>query len=147
MKNSNNTVKTLPDEKPVKLTHREREILELIATGAAQKEIAEHLEISRHTVDVHVKNIKHKTGLQKATELTALYFTKSYQLPVTSIPEKIRKIMAAAMLALSLFSTILHTTDMVRVFRTTPARRVATRTNPARRGRKNTNFEYLPLTA
>lgn len=146
MKTLVNTAKTLVNEKRLKLTPREREILELIATGAAQKEIAAHLDISRFTVDVHVKNIKLKTGLQKATELTALYFANSYHIPLCTLPQKLRKLMAAAMLVLSLFSIAIQTTEIVRVFRSAPARRVARRTS-TRRGRKNTDFEYLPLTA
>lgn len=125
-----------------KLTHREREILELIATGAAQKEIAAHLEISRYTVDVHIKNIKQKTGLQKATELTALYFTNTvYHISLSAIPESARRIMAGAMLALSVFTAVLHTSDMFRIMR--PAR--VTRTASRRSNRRSEyDFEYNP---
>lgn len=124
-----------------KLTHREREILELIATGAAQKEIAAHLEISRNTVDVHIKKIKQKTGLQKATELTALYFTNTYHISLSAIPESARRIMAGAMLALSVFTAVLHTSDMFRIMR--PAR--VTRTASRRSNRRSEyDFDYNP---
>ena len=43
------------------LTPREQEVLDLIATGATDKEIAEHLSLSLHTVKSHVRNILSKT--------------------------------------------------------------------------------------
>ena len=43
------------------LTAREQEVLDLIATGATDKEIAEQLSLSLHTVKSHVRNILSKT--------------------------------------------------------------------------------------
>ncbi len=43
------------------LTLREQEVLDLIATGATDKEIAERLSLSLHTVKSHVRNILSKT--------------------------------------------------------------------------------------
>lgn len=145
MKTLINTVNTLQAQKRLKLTPRESEILEKIAFGNSQKETAALLGISVFTVDVHIKHIKLKTGLQKMTELTAAWFCKHYNVPTLDIPARTRRRIATALLALSVFSTVIQTTEMVRVFRTSPARRVASRT--ARRGRKNTDFNYLPLTA
>lgn len=42
------------------LTLREREILQLVATGASDKEIANQLSLSLHTVKTHVRNILSK---------------------------------------------------------------------------------------
>ncbi len=42
------------------LTWREREVLELIATGASDNEIAEQLTLSIHTVKTHVRHILSK---------------------------------------------------------------------------------------
>jgi DNA-binding NarL/FixJ family response regulator len=39
------------------LTVREQEVLDFIATGATDKEIAEQLSLSLHTVKSHVRNI------------------------------------------------------------------------------------------
>ena len=43
------------------LTLREQEVLDLIATGATDKEIAERLSLSLHTVKSHVRSILSKT--------------------------------------------------------------------------------------
>ncbi len=43
------------------LTVREQEVLDLIATGATDREIAEQLSLSLHTVKSHVRNILSKT--------------------------------------------------------------------------------------
>lgn len=128
-----------------KLTHREREILELLAFGSAQKEIASHLDISVNTVDVHLKNIKGKTGLQKATELATLYFTKRYHMPVIDIPEHVRRTIATALLVLSLFTAMLNTTDMLRTMRV--GRSVKTTRTARSRGRRNkeTDYEFMPF--
>ena len=55
-------------EEDVSLTHREREILELIATGKSNKLIARDLEISDGTVKVHVKNLLRKLKVHSRLE-------------------------------------------------------------------------------
>ena len=52
-----------------KLTHREREILELAYTGATNTEISETLFISLNTVKTHMKSIFEKTGVSSRVEL------------------------------------------------------------------------------
>ena len=54
----------------LRLTTREREILQLIAEGRAGKEIAFLLSISIKTVAFHRENIKKKLGLGTTAELT-----------------------------------------------------------------------------
>jgi len=53
------------------LTHREREILKLIAEGYKNKAIAELLFISANTVEKHRENIMHKLELHNASGLTS----------------------------------------------------------------------------
>jgi len=54
----------------VRLSAREREILQLVAEGRAAKEIAHILNISISTVAFHRDNIKRKLGLRTTAELT-----------------------------------------------------------------------------
>ena len=49
------------------LTPREVQVLELIAEGMRNREIAEVLHLSEETVEVHVKNIRTKLGVKDRT--------------------------------------------------------------------------------
>jgi DNA-binding CsgD family transcriptional regulator len=63
------------DDRPSKLnvlTAREREVLDVLATGATNKAIAERLFISEKTVSVHVTNLLAKLGVTNRTEAAAL---------------------------------------------------------------------------
>ena len=51
------------------LSQREIEILELVATGLTNHDIAEKLEISKRTVDNHISNILTKTKTDNRVEL------------------------------------------------------------------------------
>ncbi|MEZ4616355.1 MAG: response regulator transcription factor [Caldilineaceae bacterium] len=55
---------------PTQLTAREREILQLIAEGYSNRDIAEQLHLSVKTVGVHRLNIMQKLDLHSPTELT-----------------------------------------------------------------------------
>lgn len=52
------------------LSERERDVLVLVAKGYTNKEIAQELFISPHTVISHRKNIVHKTGIRSVAGLT-----------------------------------------------------------------------------
>jgi len=54
------------------LTPREREVLQMLASGLANKEIAAKLSISDHTVKFHVASILGKLGASTRTEAVAL---------------------------------------------------------------------------
>ncbi|MFU8926764.1 response regulator [Acinetobacter puyangensis] len=45
------------------LSHREHEILELVAKGMSNKEIAEFIHLSRYTVECHIKHIYRKLSV------------------------------------------------------------------------------------
>jgi pimeloyl-ACP methyl ester carboxylesterase/DNA-binding CsgD family transcriptional regulator len=62
----------VPDEPAAALlTRREREVLELVARGLNDREIAEQLILSPHTVHRHVANIRHKLGRGSRTAAVA----------------------------------------------------------------------------
>lgn len=59
------------DESLEPLTRREREVLQMLASGLANKEIATRLSISDHTVKFHVASILGKLGASTRTEAVA----------------------------------------------------------------------------
>jgi DNA-binding NarL/FixJ family response regulator len=56
----------------VPLTGREREVLDLIATGLGTKQIAARLSLSTHTVKTHVEAIFTKLGVRTRAEAVAI---------------------------------------------------------------------------
>lgn len=54
------------------LTDREEEVLELVATGITNREVAQELFISVNTVKVHLRNIYTKLGADSRTEATMI---------------------------------------------------------------------------
>ena len=52
------------------LTHREREILQMIAEGSPTRRIAERLNVSAKTVETHRRNIMEKLDVHSIAELT-----------------------------------------------------------------------------
>lgn len=68
---------TMPDRKAVvegaQLTKRETEILDLLAQGLANKEIADRLTLSTETVRVHLKRIYDKLHVRSRTEAAIKY--------------------------------------------------------------------------
>ena len=53
------------------LSRRQRETLELLLAGNAEKQIAARLSISRHTVHVYVKSLYKRFGVNSRPELLA----------------------------------------------------------------------------
>jgi DNA-binding NarL/FixJ family response regulator len=53
----------------VELTPTERKVVELVAKGMANREIADKLNVSQRTIESHVSNMLNKTNLNNRTEL------------------------------------------------------------------------------
>lgn len=58
------------------LTPRQVEVIELIATGAGDKEIADKLEISVETVDFHVREILLRLKAKTRAHAVATFIMK-----------------------------------------------------------------------
>jgi len=68
-----------PDSRPgelVPLTERESQILDLVATGLQNKIIASTLQLSEHTVKIHLHHIITKLGVHNRTEAAAAYHAR-----------------------------------------------------------------------
>ena len=61
-----------------RLSTREREVLELIARGARDRDIAEGLVLTESTVKKHVQSILRKLNARNRTEAVARYRSDSY---------------------------------------------------------------------
>jgi DNA-binding NarL/FixJ family response regulator len=59
-----------------KLTHREREVMELLSKGCVDKEIAQAMGISLWTVHGHIKNIFERLQVRTRTEAVIRYLEK-----------------------------------------------------------------------
>ncbi|MDB4950556.1 MAG: hypothetical protein JWM27_3205 [Gemmatimonadetes bacterium] len=55
----------------VRMTPREREVIELISEGLSNKEIAARLSIATHTVKSHVRNVMEKLALHTRLQIAA----------------------------------------------------------------------------
>lgn len=55
------------------LTDRERDVLELLARGMTNKEIAQHLDRSPRTIEVHRNRIREKTGANTLSDIIRVF--------------------------------------------------------------------------
>jgi two-component system response regulator DevR len=60
--------RTLDD---VRMTRREKEVIDLIGEGLSNKEIAKRLNIASHTVKSHVRNVMEKRALHSRLQIAA----------------------------------------------------------------------------
>ncbi|WP_172256800.1 response regulator [Saccharibacillus deserti] len=67
-----------PEQSGDTLTARERDILRQVASGLTNREAAENLGISEHTVKNHLKNILQKLQLQNRVQLTRYAMEKGW---------------------------------------------------------------------
>ena len=66
----NSFQRNTPENKDTELSAREKEVLKSVAKGISNKEIANQLNISTHTVISHRKNICEKIGIKSAAGMT-----------------------------------------------------------------------------
>ncbi|MFW5781575.1 MAG: response regulator transcription factor, partial [Bacteroidota bacterium] len=71
------------DSRQEVLSERETDVLVQLLKGLSNKEIAEKLHISKHTVISHRKNIVEKTGIKSLPGLTIYAISKKI-IPVDS---------------------------------------------------------------
>lgn len=64
-----------PDDKPAKLTEREREVLHWYADGKTAWEISRILSISESTVKTHLRLARERLGVVTSTQAVALAFS------------------------------------------------------------------------
>jgi DNA-binding NarL/FixJ family response regulator len=67
-----------PDKLPKRLTSRQREVLQLVAEGHSNKEIAAILEVSTKTVEFHKYNLMQALGIHTTAELTQYAMRHGY---------------------------------------------------------------------
>jgi DNA-binding NarL/FixJ family response regulator len=63
------------------LTGREREVLELLVTGATNSEIARRLVVTENTVKYHLKNILQKLHLHNRSQVVAYALSHGFVPP------------------------------------------------------------------
>jgi DNA-binding NarL/FixJ family response regulator len=84
----------LPNGSPG-LTHREEEVLTLMARGRANGQIARELHIGQQTVKTHVSSILTKLNAQSRTE-AALYAMRVGLVPLNAVPPHVESPAGAA---------------------------------------------------
>ena len=66
-----------PPARSAELTERELQVLALVAEGKQNKIVAHQLELSEHTVKLHLHHVLNKLGLTNRTEASAWYHAQT----------------------------------------------------------------------
>ncbi|WP_022681752.1 response regulator transcription factor [Sphingobium bisphenolivorans] len=64
----------------IELTHRETEVLQLVAYGLSAKKVARELDIATCTVERHIENVRLKTRTRNRAHMIA-YVIRTGMLP------------------------------------------------------------------
>ena len=83
VENAINGLKPSVINEAVRMTKRERQVIELIADGSTNKEIAQNLHLSTHTVKSHVHNILEKLSLNTRVQIAKhAHLSESYKIAI-----------------------------------------------------------------
>jgi LuxR family transcriptional regulator, maltose regulon positive regulatory protein len=72
--------------RPLSLTERQRQVVELIAAGCSNEEIGDRLGISSRTVKAHCDVLRHKLGVTRRRHLPAAYRALTGEDPLLHAP-------------------------------------------------------------
>lgn len=121
------------------LTEREAQVTELLAWGAAKKEVAAKLQISTRTVEALTRRAYKKIEIQKAAELSACYFCKRFNISFDLSP--LRRGIIGAFLLLIMIPEI-ATSDFDATARRTSSRQEVRTGRGRRRENEGETYEF-----
>lgn len=125
------------------LTKREAQIAELLAWGAAKKEVADHLKLSPRTIENTARNIYQKLEIQKATELSVWYFCTHFNISFELNP--IKRTIIAVIFMITILPYEISGNDIYK--RTNRRRNTRIEVRAPRRRREDNIITFKPITA
>lgn len=125
------------------LTKREAQIAELLAWGAAKKEVADHLNLSPRTIENTARNIYQKLEIQKATELSVWYFCTHFNISFELNP--IKRTIIAVIFMITILPYEISGNDVYK--RTNRRRNTRIEVRAPRRRREDNIITFKPITA
>lgn len=125
------------------LTKREAQIAELLAWGAAKKEVADHLKLSPRTIENTARNIYQKLEIQKATELSVWYFCTHFNISFELNP--IKRTIIAVIFMITILPYEIAGNDIYK--RTNRRRNTRIEVRAPRRRREDNIITFKPITA
>jgi len=123
-----------------RVTHREMEVAELISFGLTEKEIANFLNFSIHTLKAHKRNLFNKTGCRNISDVTRWYIQQVSGIRIEP-KETIKKLISAFLLVLVITAEF-YTSEFIRVRTRTIVRTVRmVKTRRIRRNKETYQFK------